>query len=98
LDVVGHERRRFDLAQPKDGVPPCQRPDIEGCVYVVQVRHELTAAGRQDLSDEVGSRFATGDCREDMEFAKKHGLAAYLDHKTIVERTVDEIARFCCPR
>lgn len=97
LDVVGHGQHRLDLARENDGVPPCQRPDVEGCSYVVEVRQELAAASRGDLSDAVGAAFLVGECDVDMAFASKHGLSAYRDHKAIERDVIDGVVRAAMP-
>jgi hypothetical protein len=37
LDVVAYQRHRPELAEAKDGMPICVRPDLEGSPYMVEV-------------------------------------------------------------
>jgi hypothetical protein len=82
-------RGRSDLAASKDGYEPCERAVEEGCAYEVELRFELTAADRADLSNQVGE-VLENDCEEGLSFARKHGLAAFRDHQAIVDRLTEE--------
>jgi hypothetical protein len=86
LDVVGYQRYRPDLAQSKDGLPTCVRPDLEGCPYLVEVGFELMQANRQDLAAQVSKAFDVLDCANELRFAVKHGLEAYRDARILVAK------------
>jgi hypothetical protein len=86
LDVVGYQRHRPDLAEAKDGMPICVRPDLEGCPYLVEVGFELTQADRQDLAAQVSKSFGVLDCGDELRFAMKHGLEAYRDARVLIAK------------
>jgi hypothetical protein len=88
LDVVGYQRHRPDLAQVKDGMPTCARPDLEGCAYLVEVGFELLQADRQDLAAQVSKSFDVLDCSEELRFAVKYGLETYRDARVLVAKAV----------
>src|SRR5262245_29499605 len=79
LDVVRYQRHRLDLAEAKDGMPTCVRPDLEGCPYMVEVGFELMQADRQDLAAQVSKAFDVLDCGDELRFAIKYGVEAYRD-------------------
>jgi hypothetical protein len=89
LDVVGYQRHRPDLAQAKDGIPTCSRPDTEGCSYLVEVGFELRQADRRDLAEQVRKTWAYFDCDPELRFAVKHGLDAYRDARVLIAKGND---------
>jgi len=89
LDVVGYQRHRPDLAQAKDGIPICVRPDLEGCTYMVEVGFELLQADRQDLAAQVSKAFDVLDCGDELRFSLKHGLEAYRDARVLIAKAND---------
>lgn len=90
LDVVGYQSQRPDLMQDKDSVPPCRRPEVEGCAYTVEVEFELLRAERLDLAAQIYKALDLADCDTELRFALKHGLPAYRDLRAIVDKTIDK--------
>jgi hypothetical protein len=86
LDVVSYQRHRPDLAEAKDGMPTCVRPDLEGCPYLVEVAFELMQADRQDLAAQVSKAFDVLECDDEFRFSLKHGLDAYRDARVLVAK------------
>jgi hypothetical protein len=86
LDVVVYQRHRPDLAQAKDVLSTCVRPDLEGCPYMVEVGFELVQADRQDLAAQVSKAFDVLDCADELRFAMKHGLEAYRDARVLIAK------------
>jgi hypothetical protein len=62
LDVVAYQRHRLDLAQEKEDAPPCERPRVEGCPYLVEVGVELLKAERADLAAQIAEAFDLLGC------------------------------------
>jgi hypothetical protein len=87
LDVAA-ARGRVDLAQTKDRVPACQRIEVEDCGYKVELLYELQLAGRTFLAQEMGK--IGEECSRELEFATKHGLAAFRDHHKLLTESLDE--------
>jgi hypothetical protein len=76
LDVVAYQRHRLDLAQGKEDAPPCERPGVEGCPYLVEVGVELLKAERADLAAQIAKAFDLLGCDGALRFAVEHGLEA----------------------
>ena len=89
-------RQRIDLTQPnKDGRAPCDRPDVEGCPYIIEVQYELINAERADLAARLFIALGRPDCNGDLEFAMKHHLPAYRDMVELRDEAIDECMRWC---
>src|SRR5215468_6309304 len=92
LDVVRYQRHRPELAQAKDGMPTCVRPDLEGCPYIVEVGFELMKADRQDVAAQVSEAFDVLDCGDELRFVVKHGLDAYRDAHALMGKASESLA------
>ena len=84
------ERQRFDLIERKNGRDPCSRFRLEGCDYKVEILYELSKAGRNDLEARVAKIGV--DCADELEFALKHGLGAFRDHRELLEAATEDAA------
>jgi hypothetical protein len=85
---VAQGQGRNDLAEEKDGLPPCERA-IE-CPYLVELDVALIAAGREDLLPQLREAFHVPHCDPDLQFAVKHGVPAYRDMKEREEAMLGE--------
>jgi hypothetical protein len=81
-------RGRTDLAQGGKNLPACQRIESEGCGYKVELLYELRSAARTDFVQALSK--IGEDCERGLEFAIKHGLAAFRDHHKILVEALEE--------
>jgi hypothetical protein len=86
LDVVA-ARGRADLAQLNNGVPACRRIEVEDCGYKVELLYELQATDRAPLTQQLEK--IGDDCDRELEFATKHGLAAFRDHHKLLTEALE---------
>jgi hypothetical protein len=87
LEIVA-ARGRAGLAAADKNIPACRRIEVEDCGYTVELLYELTQAGRTTLAQEI-ARFGE-DCSRQLEFATKHGLAAFRDHHKLLTDALEE--------
>jgi hypothetical protein len=87
LEVV-KARGRADLAEAANkSIAACRRIEVEDCDYKVELLYELGLAGRISLANDM--RKIGDDCSRQLEFATKHGLAAFRDHHKLLTEALD---------
>jgi hypothetical protein len=90
---VAQGHGRHDLAQVKDGLAPCER--ALDCRYLIDLDMTLIAGGREDLVGQLHKALYAAP--DGLDFARKHGVAAYRDYQEQIDAQIDMIYRVYGP-